>query len=44
MADVRVRMQCSEYGLTDAVIAVGWDTILNYKPDENFANYRPAYK
>lgn len=44
MADVRVRMQCSEYGLTDAVIAVGWDTILNYKPDEDFANYRFSVK
>ena len=44
MTDVRVRMQCSEYGLTDAVIAVGWDTILNYKPDENFANYRFSVK
>lgn len=44
MAEVRVRMQCVDYGLPDAVIEVGWDSILNYKPDDFFQNYRFSIK
>ena len=44
MAEIRVRMQCSEYGLPDAVIAVGWDALMNYKPDPDFKNYRFSIK
>lgn len=37
-------MQCVDYGLPDAVIEVGWDSILNYKPDDFFQNYRFSIK
>lgn len=40
MAEVRVRMECADYGLSDAVIAVGWDSVMNYQRDKDFRNHR----
>ena len=40
MAEVRVRMECADYGLSNAVIAVGWDSVMNYQRDKDFRNYR----
>lgn len=37
-------MQCSDYGLPDATIAVGWDAVMNYKPDNDFRNHRFSIK
>lgn len=40
MAEVRVRMECADYGLSNAVIAVGWDSVMNYQRDKDFRNHR----
>ena len=44
MADVRLRLSCPEYGLSEQVIAVGWDQVMNYKPDEHFYDWRFSAK
>ena len=33
-------MECADYGLSNAVIAVGWDSVMNYQRDKDFRNHR----